>query len=237
MKKNKIKKKIITCISLLSLCLFAGFFIFGVNHIVDTFSNIKHLKIKNIYRSLYEKSGSSLPYDDWRKQEISRDLENHWREYLKLAAESAEGHDTIIMDTLYSTTDAIVLRKILGEQLSLLYIDAPFKSRVLREYHRLRTDSPNTDRKADLRIKLEDISTRTQQKDTKKQSEGMFDYPKLLLHADGTVSDKGEGKQLVYIVNNDQDEQTFHQRLDHYVRSVVLHRVNHNYRNQQKVRE
>lgn len=209
----------------------------GVNHIVDTFSNIKHLKIRNIYRALYEKSGSSLSYDDWRKQEISRDLENHWREYLKLAEETAKDCDTIIMDTLYSPTDAIVLRKILGERLCLLYIDAPLKSRILREYHRLRTDSPNTDRKADLSIKIEDIADRTQQKDFKKQSEGMFDYPKLMLHEDGSVSDRGEGKQLVYIINNNQDEQTFHQKLDQYVRSSVLSNVNYNYKSQQNTRE
>lgn len=193
----------------------------GVNHIVENFSNIKHLKIKNVYRSLYEKSKSNLPYDNWRKTEINNNLENHWREYLNLAAQTAEGYDTIIMDTLYSTQDAIVLRKILGNQLSLLYIDAPLKLRVLREYNRLRTDSPYSDRKADLTITLEEVAARTEEKDAKKRAEGMFNYPSLILHSDGSISDQGEGVSLVYIITNDADEQTFHKNLDIYVHSLT----------------
>ncbi len=192
----------------------------GINYIVDTFPQIKHLKIRNVYRELYEKSGSDNPYDDWREQEKSRDLENHWKEFLQMASQIAKGYDIIIMDTLYSPKDVVVLHNILGDKLSVLYIDAPLNSRVLREYNRLRTDSPYSDRKADLSITLEDVEAKTLKKDTLKKSEGAFDYPNLMLHFDGSISMGGEGKQFVYIINNNQDEESYHRKLDEYVHSL-----------------
>ncbi len=209
----------------------------GVNHIIDTFSNVKHLKIRNIYRELYEKSGSSLAYDDWRRQEIDTDLEKHWRDYLELAATHSEGKNVIIMDTLYSTKDAAILYKILGSKLSLLYIDAPFQSRVLREYNRLRTDSPNTDRKADLTIKVDDVISKTKEKDAKKAADGMFNYPKLIIRSDNSISDNGAGRPLVYIINNTGTEIEFHGLLNTYIRTNILSKQRYNLKQDEKTRD
>ena len=55
-----------------------------------------------------------------------------------------------------------------SDKVNLLYIDAPFNDRVIREYNRLRSDSINGTRKADLTITIEDIIDRTIKKDRKK---------------------------------------------------------------------
>ena len=60
----------------------------------------------------------------------------------------------------------------MGDKVNLLYIDAPFNDRVIREYNRLRSDSINGTRKADLTITIEDIIERTIKKDRKKNKKG-----------------------------------------------------------------
>ena len=59
--------------------------------------------------------------------------------------------------------------KKLQQRVGVLYIDAPEEERIKREYQRLRTDSPYTERKADLSITMEQVAERTRRKDAKKE--------------------------------------------------------------------
>ncbi|MDR2337423.1 MAG: hypothetical protein LBE20_02095 [Deltaproteobacteria bacterium] len=194
----------------------------GINYIVSAFQMVKHLKIRNIFRELYEKSSSSMDYDAWYAEELRRDFRNHWEKYLELAVFRSEDKDIIIMDTLYNPEVAMVLYDILANQLHLLYIDAPFNVRVKREYERLRKDSTFSDRKADLSITLEDVSKRTTAKDAKKLAEGIDNYPKLVIRSDNSVTIGGEGRSLVYVINNTVSEEDFHKLLNSFMNDTVL---------------
>ena len=194
----------------------------GVNYIVAAFQMVKHLKIRNIFRQLYEQSNSSMEYADWYSSERERDFEDHWKRYLDVAVSCCEGKDIIIMDTLYSPRDAITLQKLLGEQLYLLYVDAPFTDRVNREHKRLRTDSTFSNRKADLTITVEEVTKITEDKDAKKISEGITEYPNLVVRPDGSVTVGETGRPLVHVIDNSGSEQSYHESLDEFMNSRVL---------------
>jgi hypothetical protein len=193
----------------------------GINYILSSFPKVKHLKIRDIFRALYEKSGSPLDYESWRAQQIATDLKKHWTDYLNLATSQNEDKPILIMDTLYNPQDAIILREILGNKLALLYVDAPLEDRIMREYNRLRTDSTHSDRKADLTLTFDDIAQRTSEKDKKKFSEGMLHYPELVITPNGQVLQNGEGTRLAYIIHNASSEIEFHRKLDLFINEIV----------------
>lgn len=91
----------------------------------------------------------------------------------------------IILNTVYGVDEMIELYNILGDKVNLLYIDAPFDERVMREYNRLRTDSINGTRKANLSITVEDVVERKIKKDRKKNKKGANQLPKLSYSPDG----------------------------------------------------
>ncbi len=76
----------------------------------------------------------------------------------------SNGADVVIMDTMYGVKEIQYLYKKLRQNVGVLYIDAPEEERIRREYQRLRTDSPYTDRKADLSITMEQVAERTRKK-------------------------------------------------------------------------
>lgn len=73
---------------------------------------------------------------------------------------------------IYGVDRMIELYNILRDKVNLLYIDALFEERVMREYNRLRTDSINGIRKADLSITVDDATERIIKNDKKKNKKG-----------------------------------------------------------------
>jgi hypothetical protein len=143
----------------------------GVNYIASKFSNVKHLKIRNIFREVYEQSSSKLSYDEWYNVNREINLKQFWLEFISKVNEKYEsGFDIVILDTMYGIDDIQCLYDILGEKLSILYVDADESLRVIREFNRLRTDSTNSFRKADMSITIEEVKENTMKKDEKKKT-------------------------------------------------------------------
>lgn len=111
----------------------------------------------------------------------------------------------------------------MGDKVNLLYIDAPFNDRVIREYNRLRSDSINGIRKADLTITIEDIIERTIKKDRKKNKKGAEKLSLLRYNVDGSsIEIAGIGEQFTTIINNDGTIDNFHIMLDNYINSKLV---------------
>ena len=122
---------------------------------------------------------------------------------------------------MYGVDGMIELYKILGDKVNLLYIDAPFNDRVMREYLRLRTDSPRGTRKADLSVTIEDVVERTIKKDKKKNSRGANKLKELRYSADyKSLEIGGLGEQFTYLINNDSNIDNFYSVLDKYINHI-----------------
>lgn len=128
----------------------------------------------------------------------------------------------IILDTMYGVEGMIELYNILGDKVNLLYIDAPFNDRVMREYNRLRSDSIKSTRKADLTITIDDIIERTIKKDRKKNKRGADKLPLLTYSVDNSsIEIGGTGEQFTTIINNDGTIDDFYIMLDNYINSKL----------------
>lgn len=196
----------------------------GINYILDNYPEVQHVKIRDIFPLVYQDTFTNLSYEEWQDNEEKKDLNNFWRLFInKLAEIIQEDKNIIILDTMYGVDGMIELYEILGQKVHLLYIDAPFNDRVLREYRRLRTDSIRGDRKADLTISLEDIEKRTVQKDAKKNKFGADKLP--FLSYDGESFDRivinPNGERFTDIINNDGTLEEFYCDLDKYIGNIL----------------
>ena len=191
----------------------------GINYLKDKYSNIQHIKLRDVFPKVYEDTQSRLSFDEWQKAEEERDLNNFWRLFVNKLYEMIEPErDIIILDTMYGAKGMIELYNILGDKVHLLYIDAPFDERVAREYKRLRMDSPRGTRKADLSITIEDIVERTIKKDKKKNSKGANKLKTLSYsNDDKTLEIDGSGRKFAYLINNKGTIEEFHFMLDEYI--------------------
>ncbi len=195
----------------------------GINYLKDNYSEIQHIKIRDIFPKVYADTSSKLSFEDWQNFEENRDLNNFWKLFVNKVYEIADDSKSIIiLDTMYGVEGMIELYNILGDRVNLLYIDAPFNERVMREYKRLRSDSINGTRKADLTITIEDVIERTIKKDKKKNKKGANKLPQLTYSVDKqSVEIDGVGEQFATIINNDSTLENFHGMLDNYIKSKL----------------
>lgn len=196
----------------------------GINYLKDNYSEIQHIKIRDVFPKVYEDTFSKLSFEEWQNFEENRDLNNFWKLFVNKVYEMADDDKSIIiLDTMYGVQGMIELFNILGDKVNLLYIDAPFNDRVIREYNRLRSDSINGTRKADLTITIEDIIERTIKKDRKKNKKGAEKLPLLRYNVDGSsIEIAGIGEQFTTIINNDDTIDNFHIMLDNYINSKLV---------------
>ena len=195
----------------------------GINYLKDNYPEIQHIKIRDVFPKVYEDTLSPLSFDEWQTVEENRDLNNFWKLFVNKVYEiSDDSKNIIILDTMYGVEGMIELYNILGDKVNLLYIDAPFEERVIREYKRLRTDSINGTRKANLTITIDDIIERTINKDIKKNKKGADKLPQLTYSVDKqSIEINGGGEQFTTIINNDSTLEEFYTMLDNYIKSKL----------------
>lgn len=193
----------------------------GVNHIKSKYSQVKHLKIRNIFPEVYKDDGSELPYDEWYENESKNNFESFWDRYIQKTREMSDGANVVIMDTMYGVKEIQYLYTKLKQNLSVLYIDAPESQRVEREYKRLRTDSPYTDRKADLSITMEQVREETRKKDEKKKKLGTFEYKDLVYEQDGTLGVRQNGIKFSKVIENTGTVEDLYNELDSFIESEL----------------
>ena len=133
----------------------------------------------------------------------------------------SDGADVVIMDTMYGVKEIQYLYQKLRQNVGVLYIDAPEEERIKREFHRLRTDSPYTDRKADLSITMEQVAERTRKKDAKKKRLETFEYKYLAYDQDGTIVVRPNGIEFSKVINNTGTVEEFYEKLDLYIESEI----------------
>lgn len=199
----------------------------GVNYILDNYPEVQHVKIRDVFPLVYQDALTNLSYEEWQDREEKRDLNNFWRLFVnKLGEIVQEDKKVIVLDTMYGVDGMIELYQILGQRVHLLYIDAPFNDRVLREYRRLRTDSERGARKADLTITLEDIEKKTRQKDAKKNKFGADKLPFLSYTGENfdSIEINPNGERFTYIINNNGTLEDFYSNLDEYIDKVLSNR-------------
>lgn len=191
----------------------------AVIHMTRKFpNNVKHLKIRNIFREMYERSDKRQSYEEWYMEQTTYEFEKFWDNYIDTAKDLGEDADIIVMDTLYGVEEMKFIYSRLGKNVGLLYIDAPLKDRILREYTRLRTDSPYSDRKADLTITWEQIEEQTKRKDENKRKAGAFDLKRLAVDEDNKlVINDNAAVHFANIINNIGSLKEFENKLDEYV--------------------
>lgn len=193
----------------------------GINHIKAKYQQVKHLKIRDIFPAVYRDSGSNLPYDQWYENESKNNFKDFWDKYIEKAKEMSDGADIVIMDTMYGVKEIQYLYKKLQQHVGVLYIDAPEEERIKREYQRLRTDSPYTDRKADLSITMEQVAERTKRKDAKKKRLETFEYKDLAYEQDGTLVVRKNGIKFSKVINNDGTVDELYDKLDSYIEGEI----------------
>ena len=190
----------------------------GIIHIEKKYpDNVKHLKIRDIFPEVYRDSNSSLTYNEWYENESTYNFENFWDRYIEKARKMSEGADIVLMDTMYGVKEIQHLYKRLGKYLGVLYIDASEEKRIQREYQRLRTDSPYSNRKADLSVTIEQVTERTRKKDEKKKKLGTFEYKDLAYEQDGTIVVRPNGIRFSKIIENNGTLQELYDKLDSYI--------------------
>ena len=191
----------------------------AVIHMTRKFpGEVKHLKIRNIFREMYERTNKEMSYEDWYQEQTTEKFEEFWDNYIKTAKDLGEGADIVVMDTLYGVNEIKFLHSRLGKNVGLLYIDAPLQDRITREYTRLRTDSPYSDRKADLTVTWKQIKEQTKRKDKKKKKAGAFDLKRLAINENGKLEINDNA--LVHfadVINNDGTLEEFEDKLDKFI--------------------
>ena len=204
----------------------------GINYIKENYSEVQHIKIRDVFPKIYHDTFSNLSFEEWQNFEETRDLNNFWRLFVNKVYEMVDDNkNIIILDTMYGVDGMIELYNILGDKVNLLYIDAPFDERVMREYNRLRTDSINGTRKADLSITVDDVIERTIKKDKKKNKKGANQLPQLSYSYDGkSIKIDETGEKFTSIIDNNGTIEEFHSALDNF----IMKKLN---QSQKKVRE
>ena len=200
----------------------------GINYLKEKYPNVQHIKIRDVFPKIYEDVSTTMSFEEWQQFEENRDLNNFWKLFVNKVYELASPDKSIIiLDTMYGINGMMELYKILGNQVKLLYIDAPFNDRVKREYLRLRTDSKTSLRKADMSITLEEIAERTKQKDEKKNKMGANLLKYLKYSEDCTeifVSDSGN--VFPYIIDNNGTLEEFYAQLDCFLINILEQQEN-----------
>lgn len=196
----------------------------GINYIKNNYSEVQHIKIRDVFPKVYEDTFSNLSFEEWQNFEETRDLNNFWKLFVNKVYEMVDDDkNIIILDTMYGVEGMIELYNILGDKVNLLYIDAPFNERVIREYNRLRTDSISGTRKADLNITLEDVIERTIKKDKKKNKKGADQLPKLSYSIDWkTIKIDDSGEKFPFIIDNNGTIEEFYSILDSYIMQKLV---------------
>lgn len=193
----------------------------GINHIKGKYQQVKHLKIRDIFPEVYKDAKSNLTYEEWYEYESKNNFESFWDKYIEKAKEMSEGADIVIMDTMYGVKEIQYLYRKLQQNVGVLYIDAPEEERIKREYHRLRTDSPYTDRKADFSITMEQVAERTKKKDAKKKKLETFEYKDLVYEQNGSLAVRKNGIKFSKVINNNGTVEELYEKLDLYIESEI----------------
>src|SRR5574344_196927 len=193
----------------------------AVNYLADNNVEFKHLKIRNIFPEVYKDSKSSLEYSEWYDDQSKNNFEEFWQNYIQKASTMAGDAKVVIMDTMYGLKEIKYLYKLLGEDLRVLYIDAPLEKRIIREYMRLRTDSSNSDRKADLEITIEEVTEKTKKKDAKKQRLETFEYKNLRYNDAGGIDYNASGNLFSYVIENGGSRQELNASLDTFSQKIL----------------
>ena len=196
----------------------------GINYLKDKYSeNFKHLKIRNIFPEVYKDSKSELDFQTWYDNEFNNNFESLWDRYILKAIEMSDGKDIIIMDTMYGVKTIKYLYNMLKENLGVLYIDADYNQRVIREYQRLRTDSIYGTRKADLSITIEQVMEKTKQKDESKRVKQTFEYRDLVYKDDSIdVGDRTADNPFSYLIENNGTIEEFNKSLDNFAKKQII---------------
>lgn len=191
----------------------------AIIHMTKKFpDNVRYAKIRNIFREMYERTCKEKSYEEWYKEQTTENFEQFWDNYIVIARELGEDVDILVMDTLYGVDEMKFIHSRLGKDVSLLYIDAPLQDRILREYTRLRTDSPYSDRKADLTVTIEQIEEQTRKKDEKKRKAGAFDLKKLAINEEGRlIINDNAPVHFATVIDNNGTLEEFEKKLDDYI--------------------
>lgn len=187
----------------------------GVNYLKDNYDKICHLKIRNVMPLLHKESGTDIPYETWQKTVEPKNPIEFWQKYAMKVDELTQGYDVVVMDTIYSIDSIKTLYQTLGDNFNLLFIDAPLKDRIVREYQRLRTDSVQSNRKADLSITIKEVTKKTLEKDKKKNAEGVNLLPNLVYsEKKDYITELEKGMQFPTVIDNSKSLMEFYGELD-----------------------
>lgn len=113
------------------------------------------------------------------------------------------------MDTLRKPESALILSELLNEKMSILYIEASLKNRVIREYIKLKKEGKE--------LSVEDVMQRTKYKDFEKEKCGLKGIRNLIKGKDGKLKLEGTGKSFPHIINNDGTIDELHEKLNQFV--------------------
>lgn len=189
----------------------------GVNYLKNNYDNVVHLKIRNVMPLVQKEYRSNIPYESWQDTVEPLNPQMFWTRYINKVNELSEGYNIVIMDTIYSIDSIKTLYEVLGDNLTLLYVNADFDKRVERELLRLRTDSIRGKRKANLSITYDEVLKQTMLKDEKKYSKGVDRLPALAFNSNYTklIIDEN-GVQFPYVIQNNDSEDAFFRYLDEF---------------------
>ena len=124
----------------------------------------------------------------------------------------SEEKEIIIMDTLRKPESTIILHRLLGERMSILYIEASLKNRVVREYIKLGKEGKNTS--------IEGVKERTREKDIEKNRAGLKQIRALKKGINGELEIDENGPSYAYIINNDGTIEELHEKLVSFIHEI-----------------
>ena len=160
--------------------------------------NAVHVKMRDISDKLYNASNCKEEKYLWMREQEKSSPYKFWLDFLILTSTYTENNQFIIMDTLHGISAAQYMKKILGDRLSILYVDALFNNRVSREYIKLKSEGEN--------CSVSDIMKRTEKKDVAKAKFGLLSIKKL---------------PYTYILNNDDGLDDFEKELDLFANYIL----------------
>jgi dephospho-CoA kinase len=95
---------------------------------------IARLKIGDVLMPIYRRSGSVLPFQEWNfEQEGSRPAGLFDEFIAELRMRAANGDSALSIDSLYGPVLAAHLHDRLGRDAIVIYIDAPYETRLIRQ--------------------------------------------------------------------------------------------------------
>ena len=69
----------------------------GINYLKDNYSEIQHIKIRDVFPKVYEDTFSKLSFEEWQNFEESRDLNNFWKLFVNKVYEMVDDNKSIII--------------------------------------------------------------------------------------------------------------------------------------------